>query len=266
MENRNTRNRKGQTGINYREFHSKTPTTRQRHLDDMGDKSNSFTGLLLLQIVAAATILTAFTAIRFISPTSYHTIDAGITASSVGSTDIRNATQQAISYIQTSETFSRLFATAPGKGNRARWTSDTIYDSSVTPALLDETCLCPVAYTSITSGFGKRIDPFSGEIAIHTGLDMAAEEGSQVVAAWCGTIRIASHDEIGGYYIIIDHASGLSTYYGHLSKILVSDGQTVDAGDIIAFSGNTGASTGPHLHFEITHNGIPVDPMQYLDV
>ncbi len=267
MEYRSSRNRKGQTGLNYGEFRPVTPAKKQDHLIKNNDKANRFTSILFMQTVAAATILTVFTVIRLISSNFYSEIDAGLTASSFASEDMGSTTQQAIRYIQTSETFSQLFpSTQTGQGDSARWTSVILSDATIPAFTPSQSCVCPVDYIQITSDFGERTDPFTGQNAVHNGLDMAVAEGSSVVAAWSGTVLVCTSDPIGGNYIIIDHASGMSTYYGHLSEILVESGQTVTAGERIALSGNTGKSTGPHLHFEIAYNGEPVDPGEYLNV
>ncbi len=266
MEYRSSRNRKGQTGLNYGEFRPVTSIKKQERSMKNTDKVDCFTSLLFMQTVAAATILTVFTVIRLISSNFYGEIDAGLVASSFASEDVGNTTRQAIRYIQTSETFSQLFPTTQtGQGNSARWTSDILSETTTTHSS-GLSCVCPVEYIQITSGFGERIDPFTGKKAVHNGLDMAVEEETSVVAAWNGTVLECTNDPIGGNYIIIDHASGMRTYYGHLSQILVECGQTVTAGERIGLSGNTGRSTGPHLHFEIAYNGKAVDPAAYLNV
>ena len=117
----------------------------------------------------------------------------------------------------------------------------------------------------VTSEFGNRIDPFTGQRRGHTGMDLAAPTGTPIRAALPGTVTTAAHDQGGyGYYVMIDHGSGLSTLYGHNSQLLAQVGQTVEAGDIIALSGSTGRSTGPHLHFEVRVNGERTDPRYYL--
>lgn len=116
----------------------------------------------------------------------------------------------------------------------------------------------------ITSGFGYRTHPIFGRVIAHAGVDFGVDEGTVVHAADSGTVVEA--DWIGGYgyAVIIDHGNGFSTLYGHNSQLIVSAGQTVTRGQPIAYSGSTGNSTGPHVHFEIRVNGEPVDPMGYL--
>ena len=117
----------------------------------------------------------------------------------------------------------------------------------------------------VTSEFGNRRDPFTGERRGHTGMDLAVPTGTSVRAALPGTVTVSTYNQGGyGYYVMIDHGSGLSTLYGHNSQLLARVGQTVEAGDVIALSGSTGRSTGPHLHFEIRVNGKHTNPLPYL--
>ncbi len=121
----------------------------------------------------------------------------------------------------------------------------------------------PVTGT-ITSPFGPRPNPFGGGMEFHQGLDIAASTGTPVTAAAAGTVISAGW--YGGYgnYVLIDHGGGMATGYGHLSQIFVSAGQQVQRGQAIGAVGSTGASTGPHLHFEVRISGKPVDPAAYL--
>jgi murein DD-endopeptidase MepM/ murein hydrolase activator NlpD len=116
----------------------------------------------------------------------------------------------------------------------------------------------------ITSPFGWRKSPFGGAPDFHQGLDIGASTGTPVTAAASGTIISAGW--YGGYgnYILIDHGGGMSTGYGHLSRIFVSNGQQVQRGQAIGAVGSTGLSTGPHLHFEVRISGKTVDPTAYL--
>ena len=117
----------------------------------------------------------------------------------------------------------------------------------------------------VTSEFGNRRDPFTGERRGHTGMDLAVPTGTSVRAALPGTVTVSTYNRGGyGYYVMIDHGSGLSTLYGHNSQLLARVGQTVEAGDVIALSGSTGRSTGPHLHFEVRINGERTNPRSYL--
>ncbi|HMY26868.1 MAG TPA: peptidoglycan DD-metalloendopeptidase family protein [Solirubrobacterales bacterium] len=121
----------------------------------------------------------------------------------------------------------------------------------------------PVSGT-VTSGFGGRSSPGGIGSTYHEGLDIAVPEGTPIRAAASGTVIMASYNGGYGNYTCIDHGSGLSTCYGHQSSFAVSAGQSVSQGDVIGYSGNTGSSTGPHLHFEVRINGVAQDPLGYL--
>jgi murein DD-endopeptidase MepM/ murein hydrolase activator NlpD len=116
----------------------------------------------------------------------------------------------------------------------------------------------------LLSRFGERTDPFSGEGAIHAGVDISAPTGTPVHAAADGIVSRAEY--YGGYgkLIVIDHGNGMSTRYGHLSRFDVIPGQEVRRGDIIALSGATGRVTSPHLHYEVRMGGAAVNPHPYL--
>lgn len=117
----------------------------------------------------------------------------------------------------------------------------------------------------VTSEFGGRTDPVTGEWAGHDGIDLGAAKGTAIRAAKDGTVETVSYGTTGyGYHLTIDHGGGLVTLYGHCSEILVSEGQTVKAGDVIARVGSTGKSTGNHLHFEVRVNGTAKNPRNYL--
>lgn len=117
----------------------------------------------------------------------------------------------------------------------------------------------------VTSEFGNRRDPFTGERRGHTGMDLAVPTGTSVRAALPGTVTVSTYNRGGyGYYVMIDHGNGLSTLYGHNPQLLARVGQTVEADDVIALSGSTGRSTGPHLHFEVRINGERTNPRSYL--
>ena len=124
----------------------------------------------------------------------------------------------------------------------------------------------PVAGT-ITSQFGHRVDPITGEGSSHTGTDIACAEGTPILAAADGVVTVANGlDSWGGsygYYIQIDHGSGLETLYAHCSSICVTTGQQVQAGQVIGYVGHTGRATGSHLHLEVHVNGSRTDAMRY---
>lgn len=118
-------------------------------------------------------------------------------------------------------------------------------------------------YNEISSPFGWRTNPISGKKAIHQGIDIPAPTGTPIVATASGTVIFSGWDNIYGYWVIVDIGEGVVTSYGHNSKNTVIVGQTVQAGDVLAYVGSTGWSTGPHLDFGVRINGNPVDPIAY---
>ncbi len=130
--------------------------------------------------------------------------------------------------------------------------------------LLDSTPSIRPAYGYETSGFGYRISPFTGHKQFHEGLDIANRKGTPVIAPANGLVVFTGRKGGFGNLVIIDHGHGITTRYGHLSKILVRVGQHVKRGEKIAEIGNTGRSTGPHLHYEVRLNGVPVNPRRYI--
>lgn len=116
----------------------------------------------------------------------------------------------------------------------------------------------------LTSRFGYRTDPFSGRIVMHNGLDIAAAPGSPVYAPADGVVSFAGYDEAYGRLVSIDHGYGVMTRFAHNSRLFVSVGQRVKRWDVISAVGNTGRSTGPHLHYEVRVNNVSVDPANYI--
>ena len=117
----------------------------------------------------------------------------------------------------------------------------------------------------ITSPFGWREHPVDGGEKFHNGVDLGVNLGTDVLAFAAGTVEFIGNSPIYGLYVQLRHAGGLSTFYAHCSQLLVSKGQTVQAGERIALSGESGNATGPHLHFEMKLNGLLLDPAYYIE-
>jgi murein DD-endopeptidase MepM/ murein hydrolase activator NlpD len=123
----------------------------------------------------------------------------------------------------------------------------------------------PAPGKQITSLFGNRVDPFFGKLAMHAGIDFREKQGTDVIATGAGIVIHAGPAGGYGYMVEIDHGNGISTRYGHLSRILVKTGDKVEEGAVLALSGSTGRSTGPHLHYEVRRNGQAIDPLRFLN-
>ncbi len=135
----------------------------------------------------------------------------------------------------------------------AEGTSFAPYFVSVDPVL-------PVEKARITSRFGYRTNPVSGKYGFHTGLDLAADEGTPVSACFYGKIIDTGNSDVWGNYVLMEHSDGFCTYYCHLAEIYVEENSVIRQGETIGTVGSTGWSTGPHLHFEIRINGVRVNP------
>ncbi|MCT2536962.1 peptidoglycan DD-metalloendopeptidase family protein [Aquibacillus koreensis] len=122
----------------------------------------------------------------------------------------------------------------------------------------------PADTERITSEFGNRLDPFTRNQAIHTGIDLAGPYRTEIYAAGDGQVTLANRDGGYGNSVKIKHGTGLETRYGHMAEIVVEKGDQVKKGEIIGYMGSTGRSTGVHLHYEIIENGEPIDPFPYM--
>jgi len=137
-----------------------------------------------------------------------------------------------------------------------------LLSAQVRTALLPQNT--PVTEGFVGSGFGSRLDPFSGQMSMHAGLDFAAPVGTPIMAAAGGVVSAAEYNPAYGNMVVIDHGNGLQTLYAHASKLEVRPGEIVRKGQQVARVGSTGRSTGSHLHFEVHVNGVPQNPARFL--
>lgn len=137
--------------------------------------------------------------------------------------------------------------------------------TSFAPYVTTDKLLSPVENGRYTSYFGYRTNPITGEWSFHTGLDIAATEGTKIRCALNGTVTKVGEDERAGKYIIVTHSEGFQTFYCHCSEILAEVGMNLLKGETLALVGSTGWSTGPHLHFEVRRDGIRLNPLWALE-
>ena len=123
----------------------------------------------------------------------------------------------------------------------------------------------PLRYHNVSSSYGNRTHPVSGEYSFHTGIDLAAPEGTPIVASRSGTVVKAEYQNEAGNFVTIDHYDGYDSSYLHMKKYIVEVGQFVIAGQVIGYVGSTGWSTGPHLHYEVRMGGC-VDPLSFYNI
>jgi murein DD-endopeptidase MepM/ murein hydrolase activator NlpD len=131
--------------------------------------------------------------------------------------------------------------------------ADSTYTPSIWPVL-----------GHITDSFGERLDPFSGEGAFHTGVDVSADYGAPVHATADGVITIAENHAGYGRLVVIDHGFGITTWYAHLSSFSAIPGERIKRGTVVGYTGISGRSTGPHVHYEVRVNNAPVNPWRYM--
>lgn len=123
----------------------------------------------------------------------------------------------------------------------------------------------PINKGKVSARYGNMKDPYTQKIVHHNGIDIAAPKGTEIHAAADGKVEIAANEEGPGKHILLQHENGYQTFYSHCDSLLVQKGQQVKSGEVIAFVGETGKATGPHLHFEIRKDGKPLDPQEFLD-
>ena len=126
--------------------------------------------------------------------------------------------------------------------------------------------IVPIRFQNVSSPYGTRTHPVSGETLFHSGIDLAAPSGTPIVASRSGTVTKAEHQDQAGNFVTIDHLDGYGSSYLHMSKYIVEVGQFVFAGQVIGYCGDTGVTTGAHLHFEVYHNDKTVNPAKFVDI
>jgi murein DD-endopeptidase MepM/ murein hydrolase activator NlpD len=169
---------------------------------------------------------------------------------------------QNLSLTDFSEKLSALSRSVESRNDMLSVVEAQLFEQAVKKKLLPT--IMPVEAPYNASGFGRRIDPFSGQWAMHEGIDFLADAGTSVVAAAGGVVQFAGFHPQYGFMIDLDHGNDLVTRYAHLSKLFVKDGDVLMRGRRIALTGSTGRSTGPHLHFEVRFRGAAQNPTRFL--
>ena len=149
-------------------------------------------------------------------------------------------------------------------GKRYLFLAEMQFDGTIVAFFHDNGMVLPLSRKVVTSPFGYRTSPISGDWKMHNGIDLASPHGSEVFATKEGTVAETGFSDVYGNYIVISHPGNKTSLYAHLSRIDVGESQKVSTGETIGLVGTTGMSTGPHLHFEIHEGGTPKDPTSYL--
>ena len=184
-------------------------------------------------------------------------VPAHANSSSAAAVDVTDAVEEAQSPLGNGDAqFRQLFAS---------WENlDTENGQPVALPTVSVPSSMPLENFRVSSSYGMRDHPVLRKRARHNGIDLAAPTGTPIYATADGTIERANWFSSYGNYIQIDHGNAIETRFGHLSRIVVSDGQKVHKGDLIGYVGSTGRSTGPHLHYEVRVDGVAVDPSPYM--
>lgn len=143
--------------------------------------------------------------------------------------------------------------------------STTGEKADFSPVFLTVNFTNPIKEGNITSKFGYRISPITNKYSLHSGLDIATRENTEIHSAYDGVVIKAEYHEINGNYVVIEHSNTLKTTYNHCNELLVKEGEKVKKGDVIALVGATGYATGNHLHFEVLLNGKYINPLYVLN-
>ena len=175
---------------------------------------------------------------------------------------IESADARPLSMGELSDQVERLARDVESRADYLDIVESELMSAQVRSALLPQNT--PVTTGFVGSGFGRRLDPFSGQMAMHAGLDFAAPAGTPILAAAGGVVSVAEYSAAYGNMVVVDHGNGLQTLYAHASKLEVRAGDIVRKGQQIARVGSTGRSTGAHLHFEVHVNGAPQNPARFL--
>lgn len=232
--------------------------------------------VLTLQILICGLILLCVVAVRTISPPLYETFQAGYRQlryqgiALSGEEELVKFASAAVRdlSVQAMETMQRLsgentLTLGYGAGGWSRRAAPE--GSSLETLVPGNTLSLPVRGYTVTSDYGWRSDPFTGKADFHTGIDLAVAEGTSIHPAWSGIVQKSAWNASYGNYVQVLHENGLVTRYCHMQYIFVRQGQRVTLDDVLGTVGQTGAATGPHLHFELFCNDVRYDPAKALE-
>ncbi len=226
------------------------------------EKKSNFGRYMFLQSVTCLTLLALMLVTKLVSQNIYTAVKEAFAGEVDAKAQLEGLFDKCAEYVEELPVFSPLFekdAPVEIKENEPMIQVGMSIDAK-------EGGVLPVFGGTVTDGYGLRDDPFTGKRTNHTGVDIGVNIGTCVVACFEGRVKEVSCDERLGNYVILEHQDGLETVYGHLLCPLISEGQFVSEGDRIALSGNSGRSTGPHLHFAVKKDGKFENPFYYLDM
>lgn len=217
--------------------------------------------ILVVQAVVVGVLAAVLFAVKKVSPAEYETLAKQYVDVAQNEAQGKENIQKAWSKIKAffvDENNKKTTENAGGKDEDAN--GNKYPDNCTASKYVISDNICRPAKGNISSPFGYRINPISDKLSFHTGIDIAANAGENICAAYYGMVEETGADDVFGNYVKINHGNGIETLYAHCSEILVKTGEMVNGGDKIALVGSTGWSTGPHLHFSIIIDGIYCNP------
>lgn len=244
----------------FREEDFQEPTTTGKPAE------NILSRVFLFQLVICVALLAGLAGLHFMMPELYQEVREELMVTSQG-ISVHDGIQQGYSKI--SEFFGNLKPLKAQNQEETSGTSEAAQEDPNGAAVPSNCSLEEVVYDgdatlplegTVTSGYGFRESPVSGELEFHNGVDIAAVEGTPIVSMDDGTVEKAEFDESYGNYLLISNANGFSSVYAHCCELLVSQGEQVDKGQTIATVGSTGSATGSHLHFGMKKDGMYINP------
>ncbi len=226
---------------------------KKRTRDKKENKKDFFTHMILIQFLVIAMLIGGVFAVKKISPQNFELLKQSYNAVMQKDMTVKEVFSAIKSYVSMPQ----------GGDDISVFSAQT--GTSFSPYYISADITVPVS-GKISSPFGYRINPVTKTFSFHSGLDIAADEGEKIKAAYYGTVTRVDYDSVSGNFIELTHSDGLVTRYLHCSKIIAEMGMVVRQGETIALVGSTGRSTGPHLHFVIEIDGKKVNPEYVLDV
>ncbi len=265
------------------EFADNLPPDVSEQSQDSGEKMQKGEGclrLVFIQIVICTLIILSCLVLKHTAPKAYASIknayNSAVKTEDITFDDVKNffsrisnfvfsdeksTDAQVSSGISESDSSSGIANSEGAGGDDVKVLPITVTDNAY---ILTSQICSPVESGTVTSQFGWRVHPLFKTEGFHTGLDIASKLGTPILSAFSGSVYEVGNSEAYGNYVIMKHSDSLYTFYGHCDSIKASKSMVIRAGEIIAYMGSTGYSTGPHLHFEIRIDGKSVDPSYVL--
>lgn len=235
--------------------------------ETVGKKKNSTNSVMIVQLVVCIFAVVSVFLIGRLSPQTFEFIRDEYNRIMSVDMDAKEIASSAKKVIERAEATDEAQTAEKSTERKNVNTVKSAADGEVMAVMSlfksDEEITVPV-HGEITSEYGNRTNPVSGEYLMHSGVDIAASQGTEIRAAYSGIVSEVGSNSVGGNYISLVHKDGSETLYCHCSKIIAEKGDVIRAGETIALVGSTGRSTGPHLHFEITVDGKTENPLLYL--